>query len=396
MQNFSTKSTVHFNQSEYQIRTSNNGQLNKIVSSIFRDGGFVQSKEIIYDGKNENEVLAQLKKFHNKSRNGLESLFDLSKKLEADGNVELLNMLGLIFQKEYLYTEAIDQFLVAIRLDANQPLTYGNLGKVLLLVNKYDHAIKAFEKAIRQCPDYPDLYNNLGMVYLEIDSCRNAMNQFDMAIRLNPYYAEAYLNRGLAFLLNQIKRADYELTINYVYEVKASLENTVQLNPSYQNSNYLKAMEYIEANKPEEALEELKLAKKNGAHSSSLDDKYTYYLKLIYGHKENQYDVIWSYIKLLQNHLKKYPGHADIYNDLGLAYCLLRNIINEKAIKSFEHALKINPNFKKAQRNLKLSNFEKKGSEIFLKALTQNGRYKYKGEKSADQEDTTSNPKMIE
>ncbi len=73
---------------------------------------------------------------------------------------------------------------------------------------------------------------------------------------------------------------------------------------------------------------------------------------------------------LTQKLLKKYPSHADIYKDLGLAYCMLRNYINEKAINSFQRALEINPEFEKAQRNFKLSSYERTGSEIFLKAIT--------------------------
>ena len=49
---------------------------------------------------------------------------------------------------------------------------------------------------------------------------------------------------------------------------------------------------------------------------------------------------------------------------------MLRNFINEKAIESFQKALDINPGFESAQRNYRLSYYEKTGSEIFVKALT--------------------------
>ena len=93
-------------------------------------------------------------------------------------------------------------------------------------------------------------------------------------------------------------------------------------------------------------------------------------MKLFILDDANYFELIWKYMKFLQELLKKYPNHADIYNDLGLAYCMLRNYINEKAIVSFKNALEINPDFEKAKRNYKLTSYEKTGSDLFLKAIT--------------------------
>ena len=203
--------------------------------------------------------------------------------------------------------------------------------------------------------------------------CKNAVEEFDKAIELNPYYAEAFFNKALSYVLNQITRNNFDLTQNYLSEVKKCLEKARLINPSYQNNHYLKGLEYIKSDEPAKAFEELKIAKYRGTQFFYRYDKYEYYLKLFILDESNHFELIWKYIKFLQELVKKYPNHADIYNDLGLAYCMLRNYINEKAINSFKSALDINPNFERARRNYKLTSYEKTGSELFLKAITSKG-----------------------
>ncbi|MBD3287231.1 tetratricopeptide repeat protein, partial [candidate division KSB1 bacterium] len=212
MQNFSINSVLHFKNKEYQLRTSNNGRLNKIVCSLFKNGGFINSKEIEYTDKNETDLLARIKKFHEDRKKEIELFFNLSQRLKKEGNPELLNMLGVIFHSNNLHAEAVEEYLKAIEEAPKESQTFNNMGKALLAMGKFDHSIKAFEKAIRLNPDYVDYYNNLGKVYLKTGACKAAVEMFDKAITRNNYYAEAYFNRAIAYILNLIKKDSYELT----------------------------------------------------------------------------------------------------------------------------------------------------------------------------------------
>jgi len=384
MQNFSLNSTIRFREKEYQLITSNNGQENKIICSIFRNGEFINSRELKYDKKNNNELQQIIKKFHEQRKSEIEYFFNLSEKLKEENNSDLQNMLGLIFARNNMHLEAIREFGNVINNNPSNTWAHDNLGKALLSLKKYDSALKAFHRAIELNPNYADLYNNCGLVYLQMGACRKAVEQFDKAIELNPYYAEAYFNRALAYILNQINREDFKLTHNYLEEVNNSLEKAGLINPSYLNDYYRKGLHYINSNEPLKAFENLKIAKYRGTQYFYRYDKYEQYLKLILMEDGNQFEVIWKYIKFLQKLIKKYPNHADIYNDLGSAYCMLRNYINDKAISCFRTALDINPKFEKAQRNFKLSSYEKTGSELFLKAITSmrpnNGKIKIQSE----------------
>ncbi len=370
MKNFSVNSTIRFRAKEYQLRTSNNGQQNKIVCSLFRNGEFINSKEMKYNEKNDSELLQIIKKFHDQRKQEIERFFNLSDRLKEENNFELQNMLGLIFARNNLHLEAIREFGNIINQNPSDTWAYDNLGKALLSIKKYEASLKAFQRAITLSPKYADLYNNCGLVYLEMGMCKNAIEEFDKAIQLNPYYAEAFFNKALAYVLNQITKNDFDLTQNYQEEVTRCLEKARLINPSYQNDHYFNSLNYIKSDEPGKAFEELKMAKYRGTQFFYRYDKYEYYLKLFIFDEANQFELIWKYIKFLQELVKKYPNHADIYNDLGLAYCMLRNYINEKAIISFKNALEINPNFDKAKRNYKLSSYEKTGSELFLKAIT--------------------------
>ena len=381
MQNFSLNSTIHFGDKEYQLITSNNGQDNKIICSLFRSGEFINSKETKYEKESNGELQERVKRFHEQRKSEIEQIFTVSEKLNERGSPELQNMLGLVFARNNLYAEAIREFRNIITNNSSDSWAYDNLGKAFLSLKKYDAALKAFHRAIELNPEYADLYNNCGIAYFETGKCKNAVEQFDKAIELNPYYAEAYFNRGLTLLLNQINRDDYELTIDFPEQAMKSLDKAGLINPGYLNQYYHQAINFIKDNDPKNALENLKLAKYQGTHLFYRYDKYEFYLKLIFLNETKYFETIWKYIKFLQDLIKKYPHHADLYNDLGLAYSILRNFINDKAIESFQLALEINPEFEKAKRNFKLSTYEKTGSDIFLKALTslrsRNGNFQF-------------------
>ena len=370
MQNFSLNSTIRFGDKDYQLITSNNGQDNKIICSLFRSGEFINSKETKYEKEINGDLQELVKQFHEQRKSEIEQFFTVSEKLNAHASPDLQNMLGLVFARNNLHAEAIREFRNIISRFPTDSWAYDNLGKAFLSLKKHDAALKAFHRAVELNPHYADLYNNCGIAYFETGKCKLAVEHFDKAIELNPYYAEAYFNRGLTLILNQINRDDYELTINFPDEALKSLDKAGLINPGYLNDHYHHAIKFLNNNDPQSALEHLKLAKHKGTHSYYRYDKYEFYLKLIFLNETKYFETIWKYIKFLQDLIKKYPHHADLYNDLGLAYSILRNFINDKAIESFQLALEINPEFEKAKRNFKLSSYEKTGSDLFLKALT--------------------------
>ncbi len=374
MQNFHVNSTIRFRAKEYQLMTSNNGQENKIVCSLFRSGEFINSREKRYEQKSDEGLLELIRQFHEQRKAEIEQLFYISERLKEEPNSDLQNMLGLIFAKNNMHVEAIREFTGVIDENPSNSWAYENMGQALLALKRYDAALKAFERAIEINPNYADLHNNMGLVYLAQGECKQAVDKFDKAIELNPYYAEAYFNKGLAYILNQINRDDYSLSQSFPHEATRALDQARLINPGYQNDYFSTGLKHLNGGAFQQAFDAMTMAKRAGTRSLYRYEKYEYFLKLLFIDEANHFEMIWKYIKFLQDLLKKYPSHADIYNDLGLAYCMLRNYVNEKAISCFKSALEINPEFEKAQRNFKLSSYERTGSELFLKAITLKGQ----------------------
>jgi Flp pilus assembly protein TadD len=64
-------------------------------------------------------------------------------------------------------------------------------------------AIEHYLVALRIAPDYYPAHNNLGSLYLSKADFRSAEEEFREAVRLNPNEAQAYLNLGNLFLLTR-------------------------------------------------------------------------------------------------------------------------------------------------------------------------------------------------
>ena len=63
------------------------------------------------------------------------------------------------------------------------------------------------------------------------------------------------------------------------------------------------------------------------------------------------------------------PDYADVRNNLGIAHLIQCRNLFLKALDEFRGALKINPDFKKAEKNLKLAENDGKGFLILLRAI---------------------------
>jgi tetratricopeptide (TPR) repeat protein len=68
----------------------------------------------------------------------------------------------------------------------------------LLLDGNFSQAIEQFTAAIRLDPAHALAYNGRGFARFRLKQYKEAVADFDEAIRLNPGYANAYQNRGVA------------------------------------------------------------------------------------------------------------------------------------------------------------------------------------------------------
>ena len=93
------------------------------------------------------------------------------------------------------------------------------------------------------------------------------------------------------------------------------------------------------------------------------------YLILKFRADEMTLDEVDGLIERLKLALESNPGYADIQNDLGVLYAAKCKMYIDRSHEAFRQALTVNPGFKKAEKNLKLSGNDRQGIHFLLKAL---------------------------
>lgn len=115
------------------------------------------------------------------------------------------------------YSNAIEDFSLAIQMNPTFSNAYLGRGVTLSNLGQYDRAIHDYNEAIKIDPDLSNAYLNRGLAYYATGSFEYAVSDFDKAITLNPGYAEAYLARGITYNnLQNFSRAiqDFSQAIN--------------------------------------------------------------------------------------------------------------------------------------------------------------------------------------
>lgn len=186
------------------------------------------------------------------------------------------------------YTESIEAFKQAIKIDPQDAQAFSDMGYVYLSkLNCTDEAVRAFETAIKLDPMCVLAYNNLGSYYYNSGQNEKAIQLFKKAIDLDRECYLAYENLGLA----------YNALENYP-EAVIAYKRAIELNP-----------------KDATIFNNLGFALDNAGYSKEAEEAYKRAIAID-------------------------PNHFEAYNNLGIIYS--HSNINE-AIECFSKALEIKP-----------------------------------------------------
>jgi Flp pilus assembly protein TadD len=92
----------------------------------------------------------------------------------------------------------VDEFRQALRLSPDDAEVHGNLGVVLLKLNRHEEAVAVYSAAVRLQPDSAQAWCNLGVALRSTGQPRLAIDAYNRAIALLPESAEAHMNLGVA------------------------------------------------------------------------------------------------------------------------------------------------------------------------------------------------------
>ncbi len=355
---------------EYLLQTSLNELNGNIICSLFNSGrllsGLTLPSPESMTGHDLTEVVREI---HGQNLADFRSLFGLMERIKESDKPELIEKLGKTLYSKDLYDEGLELLASGLDRHPDYPGLRILLGRIYLALGRFPDAERELLHAVRLAPGYPDLRNLLGSAFLKSKRPMAAIGEFKKAVKINIYFHNAYFKLGLGYIQNGIVKEDFNLAKNLLQNCDEAFGKATMFNPGYLTGDYEQGRLYLARGKLEEAYEILsKVADLNGSPDSH-DRLLEIYLRYVHGDGGMTEEGISKYIGELKDFLKASPGYADLQNELGLAYTVMAKFMNDKAIKRFQEALKINSGFSRARKNLKLAENDLKGFEILLEAI---------------------------
>jgi tetratricopeptide (TPR) repeat protein len=173
--------------------------------------------------------------------------------LDPENQLFLVNISG-IFRQLRQYDSAGYYFMKQLYKRAEQSaLVLQAVGNFYNDMKQYDSAIIYYKKAIILDPKYVTAYTNAGVAYMKLEMNDSALVYLEQAGSLDTNSHTASLNLGLLYHSGQ----RYDSAIHYI-------QNAIRLDPTKAKSYYQLACSYALSNKPEQAIQNLKLAYEKG------------------------------------------------------------------------------------------------------------------------------------
>jgi Flp pilus assembly protein TadD len=355
---------------KYYIQTNLVPSQRAIIVSLFHEGTLLSKRVEQYDAHlSSEEVRYRAKEFHAEKTSRINSLLSIKDKLvKMDDGKAHLKLSEALFRQN-LFRESMAEVVRAVKLGVHDSKAFSILGNSLAALGDHEKAVKSFNKGLELSPDYPDLHNDLGRALINLKRCAEAARAFERAVELNKYYQDAYMNLAIALCLNVVEKDDFEMSRGVGHRLREILAKTLQLKPSFDTDEYRQAVAAVEDERYDIAYERLSKIQNEGLKVADNHLSLDLYLILKFNSENLSEEDIDRYIDRTRRALEANPGYADLQNDLGVLYTAKCKLYIDKARGAFHTSLKINRNFKKAGKNLKLTENDGQGIELLLRAL---------------------------
>ncbi|MBN1154834.1 tetratricopeptide repeat protein [candidate division KSB1 bacterium] len=368
MEAFGLNNEILVGGKKFHVQTNYLEPAQKVTATVYENGKIILKKEVktneTYSQAKINEIVEQA---HKEMIEEIELLFYISEKVRTIRHANSNNKLGIVFSQHNLFEEAIQEFKNAIEIEPELSDAYKNLCNVYLKVGDINNALDIINDGIQRYPDYPDFHVSRGNCLLEKGDYAEAMHEFNSALEMNDVYYQARLRLVIALLKSLLENVEEntippiedrkELIINHLQKIERYIDSDVLLDV-YQKFDDLKYKEMYDT-----------LTDYQHLLDEKIDLEHLFYLKFMFGGKGKDDQYIGEYVQALSKEIEKNPQFADYRNNLGVAYLIQCRNLFLNALDEFRQALKINPNFKKAEKNLKLAENDGKGFLILLRAI---------------------------
>jgi tetratricopeptide (TPR) repeat protein len=127
-----------------------------------------------------------------------ESLFTHALAVEDSETAHI--SLGVALQAQNRVSEAMTQYILALRLDPESELAYGNLAKLFNDEGKLDLAAVYYREAVKFKAPSPLVHDSYGIVLVKLGHLAEAINEFSAAARVDATDAQPHFLMGRVFL----------------------------------------------------------------------------------------------------------------------------------------------------------------------------------------------------
>ena len=370
LESFELREEIRHDGKTYFLQTSFLIEEKEIRSAFFRNGIVFDEVRRKLDELPSSELLRDItRETHGNSKRRFQFLLDACDRLRSSGEPGAHLRLAQALARRNLHEEAIAEAEYALSKGASDSTPYMITGTSWYMLGDYDSAYEAVKTGIGISPDYPDIHNLLGRIYLKRKMCRSAVDCFRRAIDLNLYYGEPYLNLIRAYLLNSIIKQDYEISRDIEEKFNTNIKRAVQLNPFLDSHVIETVREMFSSEQYEEALEVLENLDSSSSGNPADDILLELYLLLLKKEDRLPENEIEDYLRRIMKIIDQNPTYADAWNSMGILYTAKCKILMDKAGEAFAKALDINGDYAKAKKNQRLTENDRQGIFILLKAL---------------------------
>jgi tetratricopeptide (TPR) repeat protein len=282
-------------------------------------------------------------------------------------NAEAHNSLGLILQGQGRADEALRHFLEAARLAPRYAVAHNSLGVSAYAAGRLDDAIAHYGDALRLDPRYSEARRNLGLALLDTGRADEALAELNEAVRLSPDAAR--MHDSLATALLRLGR---------IAEATTRYREALRLDPGSAEIRNNLGIALEQQGRLDEALAEFREALRARPGSARLHDNAGFVLFRLNRHAEAEshlreairidpgYGPAHAHLANLLHAGERLPEAvaqyrraltfpvnrtAAMHNDLGVALAGLGRL--NEAIREFQEALRISPDFEDARGNLR-------------------------------------------
>ncbi|NOZ60119.1 MAG: tetratricopeptide repeat protein [Calditrichaeota bacterium] len=373
MENIGFNNDVQVGGKIFHVQTEYMEPTEKAVSSVFEDGRLIMKKNLeLSASQPAAQIRKQVDLIHSQMMQEIEIMFYISDKVRTIRHAPSNYKLGLLFFSRNLFEEAIDEFRKAVAIDPEFAEAYLQLGRSYLKANLLQQAKETLVEGLSRKKDFADLHFYLGYAYFLLNLPHEALKEFNSALAINPTYAKAQFWISYLYfktIIDNLQDNVLPPKIERLNSAKENLKKILEQGSLFKAKHLQKALEAIEENDFEKVLAALDKAAEDSDGPSEAEIENEFYLKFMFGGKGKDDQFILDYTAKLKELLGKYPDYPDLHNQLGIAYLIQCRNLFLNALEEFRHALTLNSDFSRAQKNLKLAENDGKGFLILLRAI---------------------------